>query len=1036
MHDLKKLLFLNSPLMASICVNHPNSDSLANYVYRMCALQRLRSVRVLTKHIPILYLKGLVFLFSALSHVGCQPQHEELNPESLFAQIHPDTSGITFRNDLVVNEDLNIVTYLYYYNGGGIAVGDVNADGLPDLFFTANQGPNRLYLNLGDLRFRDVSEAAGIAPTGSWSTGASFADVDADGDLDLYVCEVAGIVGLKGHNKLYINDGTGKFEERAEEFGLAFSGLSTQAAFFDSDQDGDLDLYLLNHSVHDTERQGDASARTRPDLLSGDRLYLQDEHGHFEDVTAISGIFSSRIGYGLGLAVADFDVDGKPDIYVANDFSESDYFFQNKGQATFAESAWISHSSQFSMGNVAADFNSDGRLDVLTLDMRPDRDSIRKSSASSDDVFQHQSRMRQGFGYQISRNALHLNLPSGFVDMAPQIGVHSTDWSWAPATLDADLDGHLDLVIANGIIARPNDLDYIKFSSDKLLQRKASNLDIAALMPTGLAANQAFRGTAIGRMQPVSAEWGLNLIGSTTAIVAVDLDGDGDEDLLSNQVNAPAQIFENTRLASKPSHPTLTLVTTAGGPAVGASIIVSQGSWQRAVALQPVTGFQSSVVGSIVVGLPDVSQPYNLTIIWPQGQRQHLLNLQGNQRLQAPPADHLHIVNEDALCPIPPAQPCVSDQLSHFNEDPLLPLLPTSLHSCAEQETTAKHHHDAPIAQLQLWDDFALLSRGCANDPSSWSVALASTNAGTNGSQLQLKPAPRGEDKSLVTHFASASFVNLPLDGYLIFGGAQRSSSGLTLPARSYAWKVLADGSSTQLTLPNDGRFGMVTDAISVGDSCFIISALWQPVRKLTWHADPHFDAGIRLEVEELTSSGLWLSIIPVPSINTASPTTYVFSNIGRNTLATCDQGVILELNVADFDNNGKADPIFTTLDTNGHRATFFGLDIIARQMPAIRKFFTRYLPFSASSYDDMFPPLEQLGGHRYVAEKFDSVVFDVATGSLRQLPFMLQVGSPTTIDLVPGKSDVLRIQYNSPIMRPELGACFNGWLEVQRDDL
>ena len=489
-------------------------------------------------------------------------------------------SGVTFRNELHPTEELNIITYLYYYNGGGVAVGDVNGDGLPDLYFGANQGSDALYLNEGGMRFRENTLAAGLSLADDWTSGVSMPDVDGDGDLDLYVCKVSGVAGLVGRNELYLNDGAGHFTEAAAEFGLDFSGLSTQAAFFDADADGDLDVYLLNHSTHATGRARDATAREIRDERNGDRLLLQRPGGRFTDATDESGLYSSSLGYGLGIAVADFVGDALPDLYIANDFDEHDYTYENLGGGKFASRPLLASSSQFSMGNAAADLDADGLLDLFTLDMRPYSDSVRKSSSGSNDIGSTRGRLSRGYGTQFPRNSLHTRRDGRFVDVAIQLQLHSTDWSWAPTVLDADLDGYADVVVGNGIVSRPNDLDYLKYGSGAAIQSRAGNLQLASLMPSGLIPNRAFRGQPRGAFVETSAEWGLDLYGSTTAVVAADLDGDGDEDLIANNVNAAAVIYENRSVSGGGSTGSVSIELvrgTNGSPAIGAVGVISQG---------------------------------------------------------------------------------------------------------------------------------------------------------------------------------------------------------------------------------------------------------------------------------------------------------------------------------------------------------------------------------------------------------------------------------------------------------------------------
>ena len=477
-------------------------------------------------------------------------------PETLFV-LRTDT-GVTSANMLRETEDFNIVEYLYYYNGGGVAATDINGDGLPDLYFTNNQGPNKLYLNRGDFKFEEQPGAA--AGAGDWSTGISVVDVDQNGLMDIYVCNVSGYKGLRGRNELFLQNQDGSFTESAAAYGLDFPGFNTQVYWFDYDPDGDLDMYLLRHSVHNDATYGTAEGRYTRDSLAGDLLLRNDSKvtqnysgqkmrtPHFTDVTELANLYSSKIGYGLSASVADLNQDGYPDIYVCNDFSENDYYYVNQGDGTFRESVRdaMGHTSNFSMGSDAGDLDGDGRPDLFTLDMRPWDESILKATMSADQPNVYNLKRKLGYHDQLPHNALHWNRGGGnFSEVAEMAGVAASDWSWSCLIEDFDLDGRPDIFVANGIERRPNSLDYLKFISARQ-SRSASNLEVIANMPGGHVANRLFRGTGELAFMDVAPDWGLDLVGSSTGAATADLDGDGDLDLVLNNLNAPATVYENT----------------------------------------------------------------------------------------------------------------------------------------------------------------------------------------------------------------------------------------------------------------------------------------------------------------------------------------------------------------------------------------------------------------------------------------------------------------------------------------------------------
>ena len=403
---------------------------------------------------------------------GCSSKKKMEHP--LFEALDSKRTGLNFSNDLSYNKDFNLFKYMYFYNGSGVGAGDFNNDGLIDLFFGSNQHENKLYLNEGHLKFKDVTQAAHIPQDGGWSTGISVVDINNDGLLDIYICRVGNYEILHSKNQLLINQGVDKngvpqFVDKAHEYGLDFSGFSTQAAFFDYDKDGDLDMFLLNHSVHEN-----GTFRPRSEFvntyhsLSGDRIFRNDGNV-FTDVTKETGINSTAIGYGLGIAIADINLDGYPDIYVGNDFHENDYLYINQKNGTFKEDGEeeLMHTSQFSMGVDVADVNNDAYPEIISVDMLPSDPYILKRSLGEDayDIFNY--KISVGYSHQYTRNNLQFNRRNGmFSEMGLYSGVAATDWSWAPLWVDFDNDGLKDLFISNGIPKRMNDIDYINFVSN------------------------------------------------------------------------------------------------------------------------------------------------------------------------------------------------------------------------------------------------------------------------------------------------------------------------------------------------------------------------------------------------------------------------------------------------------------------------------------------------------------------------------------------------------------------------------------------
>jgi hypothetical protein len=587
----------------------------------------------------------MVLLFASCEKKDSVPASFEL--------LRKNKTGLDFQNVLTPSIEFNALTYMYFFNGGGVATGDFNKDGLADLYFTSNMGENKLFLNQGDLQFKDVTAQAGVTgtnvaleggtPSPKWTTGASVVDINNDGMLDLYVSEVGKFLTIKGQNHLYIckaiKDGVPVFEDEAIQYGLDLVGFGTQAAFFDYDMDGDLDLYQLNHSVHANGTFGQKKTfEGTQHPLSGDKL-MRNDGGKFTEVTMSAGIKSSVIGYGLGIAVGDINLDGWPDIYIGNDFHENDYLYINQRNGTFKEclTDYIQHTSQFSMGVDIADVNNDGWSEIISLDMLPEDPYILKSSLGEDDYGLYHFKLEYGYSSQYAKNTLQKNNgdPAGpgqsptFSEIGMFAGIHATDWSWASLFMDFDNDGNKDLFISNGIERRMNDIDYANFrlGDEDLRFKQGANMlekkDMSAVekMPQIKLPNKFFRNAGNFKFQDMETAIKGALPTFSNGAVYADLDNDGDLDVVVNNLKDEPFIYKNLEADQHPANKSYLSLELIGSPtnlnALGARAIVFKKEGRLVYEHNPVRGFQSSALTRLHLGIGDPTTLDSILIVWP-----------------------------------------------------------------------------------------------------------------------------------------------------------------------------------------------------------------------------------------------------------------------------------------------------------------------------------------------------------------------------------------------------------------------------------
>lgn len=1014
-------------------------------------------------HQLVRYVLGMIVL-------GCTSV-VEINAQSLFQLLPASKTNVSFSNDIDENEQLNVLAYEYFYNGGGVAVGDFNNDGLQDIFFTANLKSNKLYLNQGGLTFKDITnnvraEVAGRP--GGWKTGVSLADVNGDGWLDIYVCYSGKVSTDMRRNQLFINQKNLTFREQAKEYGLDDPGYSTQAAFLDYDKDGDLDLLLLNHNVKKYDNMELARLHNETDELAGNKLY-ENQKGRFINVSMKAGINQFPLTFGLGVAVADINQDGWPDIYVTNDYNEPDYLYINNQNGTFREVSQTSfrHMAQFSMGVDIADYNNDGLPDIMSLDMLPEDNRRQKLLQLQENYESFELMQQQNLHKQYMRNMLQLNNGDGtFSEIAQTAGVSNTDWSWSPLLADFDNDGYKDLFITNGYLRDYTNKDFLKYWGDykvkKAINRELVQLmDLVKAMPSTKIPNYIFSNNHDLTFANKQKEWGFQTPSISNGAAYADLDNDGDLELIVNNINEPAFIYQNmSREQSKNSYVQLRLVPARGNKnALGAQVHLYTKGNRQYQEISPVRGYLSTQTLALHFGLGTATAIDSVVINWPDQTKQTIVGMAINQQIVIqqpatgltstsssvakksgsvfskvePIVSHTHEgyaendfkrqplmlwmyshtgpvlakgdVNKDGLDDLfisgdqnKPGRVWVQQKSEKSGESPFQKIETGTIGDETTSAVSAAVFFDA---NGDGYDDLYVAKGGYslfeANTASLQDELYMNDRKGNLSLSKTALPNLSASSKSCVRP------CDYDGDGDLdLFVGGRVVPGRYPEPAVSYLLQNIGNGQFRTVPVPF-AKAGLVTDAQwadidNDGRNDLILCGEFMPI-KIYQNTKEGFVDKTKAYFPE-PSAGFWLSLT-IADVNGDGQKDIIAGNLGTNSQFHLSDKEPGELYYADFDNNGSIDPFFSCY-VQGQAYPFVSRDELNDQIYAMRKKFGFYKDYANATIQDILPADELARAQKLTVTECHSVCYLAKDGVFEkhQLPMQAQF-APVTVSIV-----------------------------------